>query len=54
MRSLLDNSDIDYHVIPEIFVSRNEGVALVIFETYAFGTAWAGIKSVKILDSRDY
>lgn len=46
---LLIDPDVDGHVVMEVFISRDEGVALLILEAHALGPGRASIQAVEIL-----
>ena len=47
---ILDNTNINVHLIVEVLVSSNEGIAIAVLETY---TSAALIEAVKVLHSSD-
>jgi hypothetical protein len=53
-RGLLNYSNVDNHVISEVFVSSNECVSMLIFETDTFGPSGTRVEAVKVLHGGDY
>jgi hypothetical protein len=53
-RWLVDDPHVYNHVVPEILVAGDEGIALLIFKTDASGTRGTRIEAIEILHSCDY
>lgn len=53
MGRLLDNPDVDYHVVSEILISRNQSIALFVLETDSLRAGWARVQAIEILDRSD-
>ena len=51
MRVVWDYPDIYYHIVPEVFVSRDQCIALVILEAHALGSSL--VEAVEVLDRGD-
>lgn len=53
VRMLLNDSDVNHHVVAEVLVSRDQGIALLILEADSLGACWAGVEAIEILDGCD-
>lgn len=50
---LVNDADVDNHVVAEVFVARDQSIALVILEADALGASPTGVEAIKILYRRD-
>ena len=51
MRVVWDHSYINHHVVSEVLVSRNEGIALLVFEAHTLSSPF--VEAVEVLDGGD-
>lgn len=52
LRHLLDDADVDDHVVAEVLVAGDEGVALLVLKAHALGARRARVEAVEVLDRR--
>lgn len=50
---LINDTDVDNHVVAKVFVPRDQSIALVILEADALGASPTGVEAIEVLDRRD-